>query len=405
VLEHVREGQTNAEIAVRLGLSPDGVKFHVSNMLSKLELPDRQALAAWQPSRRPRFAPKMHLGLPGLVGAFKAISLKGGLAIAGGALVVAAGLGGAFALRSVRSNADKSNGVPDVGATMNVTSFALTETQMQSQQITGSGTTSINRYELSVSYRAPDQSRKEISVVAGAARSAVVNQLITGDTLFMWSPGSGQLTSVKGGASANEPYAGKTAGWPVGASDLRSLTIQLAPFSDGELMGEGQVAGRPVYIINLSASRCTTGQPTDGPMTVWIDKETLFVLKQEQRSADGRVVSTSEVTEIAYNGPLSDSVFEPPEHGVILETQDLAQGARMTVYRMAGVGSAVQPQSDQFAALTFQSVGGAITPGAGPQCPRHAGTVVQQSANADGTGMLVPAVTTATPAASAAVGP
>src|SRR5690242_10520751 len=48
VLEHLRQGQTNAEIAVRLGITPDGVKFHVSNMLAKLNLPDRAALAAWE---------------------------------------------------------------------------------------------------------------------------------------------------------------------------------------------------------------------------------------------------------------------------------------------------------------------------------------------------------------------
>jgi DNA-binding CsgD family transcriptional regulator len=51
VLEHVREGLTNVEIAYRLGISPDGVKYHISNMLGKLELPDRKALAAWRPAR------------------------------------------------------------------------------------------------------------------------------------------------------------------------------------------------------------------------------------------------------------------------------------------------------------------------------------------------------------------
>ena len=49
VLDALREGGTNAEIASRLGLSPDTVKTHISNMLAKLELRDRRALAAWRP--------------------------------------------------------------------------------------------------------------------------------------------------------------------------------------------------------------------------------------------------------------------------------------------------------------------------------------------------------------------
>ncbi len=47
VLEEVRTGATNAEIAVRLGLSINTVKYHVANMLSKLEAEDRKELAAW----------------------------------------------------------------------------------------------------------------------------------------------------------------------------------------------------------------------------------------------------------------------------------------------------------------------------------------------------------------------
>jgi DNA-binding CsgD family transcriptional regulator len=53
VLEHLRQGLPNAEIGVRLGISPDAVKFHVSNMLGKLNLTNRQELAAWQPGREP----------------------------------------------------------------------------------------------------------------------------------------------------------------------------------------------------------------------------------------------------------------------------------------------------------------------------------------------------------------
>ena len=54
VLDALREGGTNAEIASRLGLSLDTVKTHISNMLAKLELRDRRALAAWRPDAERR---------------------------------------------------------------------------------------------------------------------------------------------------------------------------------------------------------------------------------------------------------------------------------------------------------------------------------------------------------------
>ena len=54
VLEELRSGGTNVEIAVRLGLSPETVKTHIASMLAKLALSDRRELAAWRPERERR---------------------------------------------------------------------------------------------------------------------------------------------------------------------------------------------------------------------------------------------------------------------------------------------------------------------------------------------------------------
>ena len=51
VLDELRKGGTNVEIAVRLRLSPETVKTHIARMLGKLALDDRHALAAWRPDR------------------------------------------------------------------------------------------------------------------------------------------------------------------------------------------------------------------------------------------------------------------------------------------------------------------------------------------------------------------
>jgi hypothetical protein len=45
VLQHLRRGRTNGEIAEQLGVTLDAVKYHVSNMLGKLGLESREQLA------------------------------------------------------------------------------------------------------------------------------------------------------------------------------------------------------------------------------------------------------------------------------------------------------------------------------------------------------------------------
>ena len=47
MLRLIRQHKTNAAIATELQLSLNTVKFHVANMLAKLEVPDREALADW----------------------------------------------------------------------------------------------------------------------------------------------------------------------------------------------------------------------------------------------------------------------------------------------------------------------------------------------------------------------
>jgi DNA-binding CsgD family transcriptional regulator len=50
VLELVREGRSNAEIAVRLGVSVNTVRYHVSNLLAKANASERAELRQWQPA-------------------------------------------------------------------------------------------------------------------------------------------------------------------------------------------------------------------------------------------------------------------------------------------------------------------------------------------------------------------
>ncbi len=49
VLELIRQGRSNPEIADRLSISVEGVKYHVSEILSKLSVSSREEAARWRP--------------------------------------------------------------------------------------------------------------------------------------------------------------------------------------------------------------------------------------------------------------------------------------------------------------------------------------------------------------------
>ncbi len=57
VLALIREGLSNDAIAGRLGISVDGVKFHVAEILSKLGVRNRREAAQWDPEQRPWWMP------------------------------------------------------------------------------------------------------------------------------------------------------------------------------------------------------------------------------------------------------------------------------------------------------------------------------------------------------------
>jgi DNA-binding CsgD family transcriptional regulator len=61
VLDLIREGLTNEQIARRLGISENGVKYHVLEILSKLGVSSRYEAAAWR--REPAAASRSFAGL------------------------------------------------------------------------------------------------------------------------------------------------------------------------------------------------------------------------------------------------------------------------------------------------------------------------------------------------------
>jgi DNA-binding NarL/FixJ family response regulator len=57
VLRLLREGLTNDQIAQRLGITERGARYHVSEILSKLGVTNREDAAGWQAERLPAILP------------------------------------------------------------------------------------------------------------------------------------------------------------------------------------------------------------------------------------------------------------------------------------------------------------------------------------------------------------
>jgi len=121
VLEPLRTGRTNQEIADQLGLSHNTVKTHVSNMLAKLELEHRHELAAWHgaPAEASRAVPR-RLSL--------AVPWVGRSAAIGGAVVAAALF--VFAMQAMNQSGS-STGASALAPTASATEAPTEETPVE----------------------------------------------------------------------------------------------------------------------------------------------------------------------------------------------------------------------------------------------------------------------------------
>jgi len=88
VLALLREGLGNPDIAERLGVSRDAVKYHVSEILSKLGVSNREEAAVWRPYQRPWWA----AAVATVGGAASRLSPLGRIAAIGASIAVLAGL-------------------------------------------------------------------------------------------------------------------------------------------------------------------------------------------------------------------------------------------------------------------------------------------------------------------------
>lgn len=183
------------------------------------------------------------------------------------------------------------------------------------------------RSERHVWFKAPNHWRYEVTLPPSSGqRPAPMRRVTVADGQTVWTYDSEQNVAQITADELGGP--GKGGIWLYGnlngQSDvaLADILKEVRNCYDPIVAGEDLVAGRQTYVVNLGATKCPSASAaeTNGPQTIWVDKETFFVLRSEIRDASGqRVISANEVTNIRYDVDLSDEVFtfSPPPGALV----------------------------------------------------------------------------------------
>lgn len=169
-------------------------------------------------------------------------------------------------------------------------------------------------------YTAPNRWRDEYRVTTLTADGKLTNTtsyttVSDGAALWQYSPNDGVLTvnPLDTGASG----AGSMASYGVDVQNLDDLFQRASTCYSAKVTGDALVAGRATYVIDMGPSLCPSADAPEmnGKLMIWVDKETFFVLKQEQYSTQGNMlIMTSEVLQVQYNVSIDTArfTFMPP---------------------------------------------------------------------------------------------
>ena len=338
VLQLVARGHTNPEIADTLGITLDGAKWHVSELLGKLGLETREELAEfWEWRRSPvqRFSRTLRSFAV-------APLLKVAGSVAGVAVVAGIGVG-AWALFS------GGTGGNDVPGTATATllgvpppPFALTAEFESANAIRSEGGIDpefdVSTGTLQWWYRSSDDWKWQVSTDPGKLDSRMTvlaahdgtTSSYDGTTNTWWQ----SKTQILPGGSPMPPMLGTFMG-PVSwyAKDTDAFLDILRSAGNGqprqaEVTGDATFLGRHTVIIETPGSYSSSsgpGTPTaetpDGTMRIWLDPERMVVMQMQNETSNGSY--TMRVTKLDWDAsPSADDLrFEPPEGAEQVEDQ------------------------------------------------------------------------------------
>jgi outer membrane lipoprotein-sorting protein len=210
-------------------------------------------------------------------------------------------------------------GFERVEETVTTTDWGLSPSQ-RAQGVSG-----VSRSVRHVWFRAPDQWRQELRFTELPGQGPDPAPRVTvadGRTVWYYDGPHNALQISLGqfGGIGQGDYG------LYGAGSLDAALRRAGECYRPRLTGEERVAGRPAYVVSMGPTTCPSAAAAEmnGPLTLWLDEETFFVLKAVLRdTADARVVQTRQVTSIRYNPDLPDALFTftPPPGATVLDNR------------------------------------------------------------------------------------
>ncbi|MGE3076009.1 MAG: response regulator transcription factor [Dehalococcoidia bacterium] len=320
VLDLLVAGKTNGEIGDELGITLDGAKWNVSEILGKLGLDSReQAADYWRWRKRSR------IPTPNLRG----LATMGALKWAGGAVaVIAVGI----VLLAVLYRDDDADGSDLPPFYLEARIEVLDTSTTVGTNIAGTGLTQIRRVMLIRWWnRDVDHMRVEIQTLEPASYAGTdlivtdgTNQIYYRETTNSYS--KTPLFDFPEEAKLRvRPWSFSTfiGPWPSIASNLDELIEQIeasgGPDNPSKVtrIGTDVVLGRPTTILQLApfgASSSSDGVTTyNGSARYWLDEARMVFLREEVDSG-GAQNFQAEVTRLDWNADVNSGHFEfiPP---------------------------------------------------------------------------------------------
>ena len=285
ILGLIERGHTNREIAEMLGISLDGAKWHVSEILSKLGLSSREEAAEYwrwrqgwaQPLRR---LFRAAIGLP----AFKWAAGSAAGMVGAAAVVVAVTGGGQEAPAAVPAD-----------------SFYVEATAHRADPEHPAD------YVFRWWHYDETQARWEWDKVWPAIETQHQSSVLNGSTLYSYSPDGGNLRidpAFSNGVKLPRPKDVVLVG-PIEQASLQELLTWLSSWGDGkvpaQVTGYERVGTRDTAVITYASG------------TMWLDTSEMVIVKNESDS------TTIELTTLT-RAPFARSVVQLPRTAAALPT-------------------------------------------------------------------------------------